>query len=216
MELQFFGGNCFLLEINKNKFAIDPLPGEYSTKNKFNTKNVSCVLSTGIYRVENESDEEAFQINTPGEYEINGAIVKGIQTSSLLDVHDAEKAGGSNVILTVHANDIGLCVLGNPALPLTESLLEEIGTVDILILPVGGGGLTVSPEQAAGVVKQIEPKICIPSHFSSTTISYPSPQDDLKKFFEAMGKGEVADDQKLKIKSSDLADDINVLALQQS
>lgn len=210
MDIQFFGANHFLIEINKNKFVIDVPPESYSPKTKL--KDASCLMSTGFYDNTELDAGEAFRIATPGEYEIGGAIIKGIQTPSYLDVHDSEKQHGSNVIYTIHANDISLCVLGNPALPLGEDLLENIGTVDVLIVPVGGT-ITMDHESASKVVKQIDPKICIPSHYEYTGITYPEVQDSVKDFFDEIGKGAVSDDSKLKLKSSAFTEDLEVIAL---
>ena len=47
---------------------------------------------------------------------------------------------------------------------LTESQVDDIGVVDILLVPVGGN-YTINAKEAVGVIGQIEPKIIIPMHY---------------------------------------------------
>ena len=208
MDVSFYGANCFLIEVNKSKFLIDPYPKEYSSKQP-SFKDVGCVLRTGMYRATDELSG-LFTIDTPGEYEKDSAVIKGIQTVSALSVHDGEE--DVNVVFTMHANDLGICIVGNPKTPLSEDILEQISTIDVLLIPVGGGGVSLNPEQAAQVVKQIEPKLCVASHFSQQGISYPVEQLAVKQFFDEMGKGKALEENKLKIKATTLPEDLEVVA----
>ncbi len=47
--------------------------------------------------------------------------------------------------------------------------------VDLLIVPVGGNGYTVDPVGAMKLIKAIEPKLVVPSHYADKALKYPVP-----------------------------------------
>ena len=49
---------------------------------------------------------------------------------------------------------------------LDESLIEQIGNVDIMMVPVGGR-YTVDAAEAAVLVDQLQPRIVIPMHYKT-------------------------------------------------
>ena len=109
-----------------------------------------------------EINPEAFLINTPGEYEKKGIAIRGI--SSYHDKTEG-KERGLNIIYVIKAEEMTICHLGDLGQEkLTESQVDDIGDVDILLVPVGGN-YTINYKEAIGVISQIEPKIIIPMHY---------------------------------------------------
>lgn len=109
-----------------------------------------------------EVNPEAFVINTPGEYEKQGIQIRGITS-----FHDKSggKERGPNTIYVIKAEDMAVCHLGDFGQEkFEEHQLEEIGDVDILMVPIGGT-YTIDYKEAVNVVSQIEPKIVIPMHY---------------------------------------------------
>lgn len=209
MDFQFFGANCFVIEVDKSTFIVDPLPKEYGEKNPKDDK--ANILLTGFY--ESLSNKETkFLCNTPGEYEIEGVAIQGIESSSYLTVHDNDTIK-PNIIYTLRAKDINVCILGNPQAHLSESTLEQIGSIDVLIVPVGGGGLTMDAEAAADIVKAIEPKICIPSHYQDKNISYPVAQAEVEKFSQTLAVTHKSDTAKLKVRVNTLPENLEVIVI---
>jgi L-ascorbate metabolism protein UlaG (beta-lactamase superfamily) len=49
--------------------------------------------------------------------------------------------------------------------------VKEIGTVDVLFVPVGGR-YTIDAKEAWGVVEILQPKIVIPMHFATPHLSF--------------------------------------------
>ena len=70
---------------------------------------------------------------------------------------------------------------------LSDEQLEAMGVVDILILPIGGGGYTLDAVDAAKVIRIIEPKIVIPTHYADKSLQYEVPQDELQLFIDELG-----------------------------
>ena len=78
--------------------------------------------------------------------------------------------------------------------------MEEIGVVDIVVIPVGGGGYTLDATSAANMVRQLEPKAVIPIHYADSALHYEVPQDDLSVFVGEMGMETIDAGSKWKVK----------------
>lgn len=105
--------------------------------------------------------KKPFIIEKPGEYEVGGISVFGVPT-----FHD--NSGGSergpNTVFTILLDELRICHLGDLGHELTSTQQEAIGSVDILLCPVGGV-FTIDPKQAMKVIRSLEPSIVIPMHY---------------------------------------------------
>ena len=120
--------------------------------------------------------------------------IKGIAT---------KKYGDPEGKVTIYKVDIGgvrCAFLGNTQANLDENILESIGVVDVVAIPVGGGGVTLNAHEAAKLVNQIDPKIVIPMHYKDTGVKYAAEQDALEDFLKELGAQEHEVVDKLKIK----------------
>jgi len=97
----------------------------------------------------------------PGEYEIAGISIIGIPS-----YHDDKKGElrGKNTIYVIEAEGLRVCHLGDLGHLLDQPKIEEIGEIDILMVPVGGE-FTVGFEEAAQIVMDIEPRVTLPMHY---------------------------------------------------
>ncbi len=104
-----------------------------------------------------------FIIDQPGEYEVGGISVFGTKT-----YHDTAEGAerGENIAFTILIDGIRICHLGDLGHELTARQLEEIGAVDILLVPVGGT-FTIGPELAVKTIRTLEPSIAIPMHYKT-------------------------------------------------
>jgi L-ascorbate metabolism protein UlaG (beta-lactamase superfamily) len=140
-----------------------------------------------------------FLIQGPGEYEIKGVYIQGIPA-----FHDNNlgKERGGTTIFTIETEEIKVCHLGDfGQKELFPEQLEDIGEVDILLLPVGGN-YTIDAGQAAKIVSQIEPKIVVPMHYQVPKLNLKL--DGVDKFLKAMGQKTQEPLPKLTIKKKDL------------
>lgn len=129
-----------------------------------------------------EINPEAFLITTPGEYEKKGIAIRGI--SSYHDKVEG-KERGINTIYVLKAEDMTICHLGDLGQEkLDEKQVDEIGDVDILLVPVGGN-YTINYKEAIGVINQIEPKIVIPMHYKVKDLKVEL--DGPEKFVKELG-----------------------------
>lgn len=128
------------------------------------------------------AEKEMMIIDGPGEYEVKGVYVHGIQS-----FHD--KLGGTerglNTIYVIKLDDLTLCHLGDLGQEkLDDQQLDAIGNVDVLMIPVGGV-YTIDHKEAAEVISQIEPKIIVPMHYKVPDLKINL--DGLDKFLKETG-----------------------------
>jgi hypothetical protein len=69
-------------------------------------------------------------------------------------------AGGENVAYVIEAGPLRIAHLGDLRGPLDDAALRALGSIDILMIPAGGEGL--SPRSAAEVCRKINPRIVLP------------------------------------------------------
>jgi len=124
-----------------------------------------------------------FTAETPGEYEISGIAMKGIAARGHMDEANQKTA----TIYTIASGDTKIVVVGHIFPELSEEQLEQIGTVDLAIIPVGGNGYTLDGVGALSIIKKIEPKVVIPTHFADKAIKYEVPQQELAAALKGLG-----------------------------
>ncbi len=205
MELQYYGANCLRLTSKQASIVLDDNLEELDSKSQ--TKSGDIVVYTGAHG-SIEADAKIV-IDQPGEYEVSGISILGLPARSHMD----EDSGRSATMFKITCDDLRILVTGHIYPEISESQLEEIGIVDVLIIPVGGNGYTLDAEGALKIVKKIEPKIMIPVHFADKTLNYPVPQQELSKVIDALGLGAVQAQAKAKLKSSDLPENLELIIL---
>ena len=94
--------------------------------------------------------------------EIKGVAIKGIP--SYHDEAGGKKRGG-NIIFCFEVDGIRVCHLGDLGHLLSDKQVAEIGTADIVIVPVGGY-YTIDGKVATQVCNQVKPKVIIPMHWN--------------------------------------------------
>lgn len=105
----------------------------------------------------------------------NGAkFVKGIRFRGVATSHDASQGSqrGPNTAFCFTIDDLKLCHLGDLGHVLSPGQVTEIGTLDILFVPVGGF-FTIEATVARQVCDQLKPRITIPMHFKTSKCAYP-------------------------------------------
>jgi L-ascorbate metabolism protein UlaG (beta-lactamase superfamily) len=145
--------------------------------------------------------EQVFTIEGPGEYEVGGILISGVRT-----FHDKTQGAdlGRNTVYVIHLDDVVFCHLGDLGHELTTHQIDEIGAVDVLFVPVGGGE-TIGPAEAASIISQLEPRIVVPMHFAmSDQANFMSDLAPLDKFTHELGMKEYQAEEKLTITTSNL------------
>jgi L-ascorbate metabolism protein UlaG (beta-lactamase superfamily) len=205
MELQYYGANCVRIAGKKAAVTIDDNLAEVGLKSV--AKPGDIVLFSAEHK-ESPKDPKLL-IDQPGEYEVSDISIQGIAARSHMD----EAGKQSATMFKIIADDVRIAVVGHIYPELSDKQLEALGTIDILIIPVGGNGYTLDPVGALKIIKKIEPKMVIPTHYADKAVKYEVPQQDLETAIKelAMEPKETVD--KLKLKSGDFISDVTQLAI---
>lgn len=205
MELQYFGANCLRLSAKKAQIVVDDNLSQVGLKAI--TKPTDIYLRTSLQMPEHES---RFSTEMPGEYEISGVIIHGIAARAFTDGEDQKSA----VIYTLSTDNVRVAILGHIAPNLSEAHLEQIGLVDIAVVPVGGNGYTLDGAGALKIIKQIEPKIVIPTHYGDKTIKYGVAQAELSEALKHLGMDPLETAPKYKLNPAELTDTTHLIVLE--
>jgi len=137
-------------------------------------------------------------IKGPGEYEISGVLIIGIAT-----FHDTQggQTRGKNTVYVMEIDGVTLCHLGDLGHVLTSEQVEEIGDIDVLLLPVGGVS-TINAAMAAEVIRQLEPKAVVPMHYKTPSLK--RELDTVETFLKEMGMDQIETRPKLSVTKSNL------------
>lgn len=207
MDLQFYGANCVSLTHKGTRFVIDDNLADLGAKSILKAEDVALYTSA----VHEKPAAARLVFDGPGEYEVADISVIGVAARAHTD-QDGEKAtmfklllGESSVLFTGHVYP-----------QLSETQLEAIGMIDVLVVPVGGNGYTVDPVGALKLIKAIEPKLVVPTHYADKSLKYPVPQQELAQALKELAMEPKETVSKLKLKPTELTDTTQLIVLEKS
>ena len=205
MELEYFGANCVTINTKKARLVVDDNLADLGLKSIIKAGDI--VLYSSDYDL--PKAEIKLLIDTPGEYEVSGISVQAIAARA----HNDEANKKSSVIYKIIADDIRLVVVGNIYPELSDSQLETLGTIDVLVIPIGGNDYTLNGLEALKVIKKIEPKIIIPIHYADKQIKYSVEQQSLEEAAKDLALEIRPPVESLKLKPNDLSDITQLVVL---
>jgi L-ascorbate metabolism protein UlaG (beta-lactamase superfamily) len=197
MDLQFYGANCVVITVGGARLVID------DTLPAMGGKQVAKAGDVLLYTRAHDAPpaEAKLVIDRAGEYEVSDVSVYGIQAKAHIDEDKQRTATMYKLI----AKDLRVLVTGHISSKLKESDLESIGTVDVMIVPVGGNGFTLDPTGALELIKEIEPKLVIPTHYADDKLNFEVPAQTLEQALQGLGMEPKERVAKLKLKHSELS-----------
>lgn len=211
MDIEYKGGNGVVLSTKKTTAVVDPKLSVVGLKDRAVKDQVE--LATEARFAVNDTDAQLV-IEGPGDYEIGDFSIHGVSATRHIDADGSEKL---STVYRIETGEIRVAILGNIAPKLSEEQLEEIGVIDLLILPVGGNGYTLDATSGAAFVRQIDPKAVIPVHYADEGLKYEVPQDALDVFIKELGAPVETVGAKLKLKgASSLPLTLTVLQVERS
>ena len=208
MEISWLGHSCFKIRGRQATVMTDPYPPDLGYSLGKPTAHIVTVSHQhpGHSYVQGISGEPRL-VTGPGEYEISGVLITGIAT-----FHDRERGQkrGKNTVYLIEVDEVSVCHLGDLGHVLTAEQVEEIGTVDVLLLPVGGVS-TINAPVAAEVVRQLEPKAVVPMHYKTEALSWEL--ESMDRFLKEIGVKEISPQPKLSLTRSSLPASTQVFLL---
>lgn len=208
MDLQFYGANCLTLTYKGTRLVIDDNLSSLGGKSILRDDDLA--LFTGEHDVVGVKPK--LLVDNPGEYEVADVSVQGVAAQAHVD----EKGTKNATMFKITAGDLHVLVTGHVDPNVSESQLEALGKVDVMIVPVGGSGYTLDPVGAMKLIKEVEPKMVIPTHYAEKGLNYPVPQLDLEHVLKELSMEPAQTTGKLKLKSSDLSEGLQLVILEKS
>jgi L-ascorbate metabolism protein UlaG (beta-lactamase superfamily) len=181
MKVKFLGHASFLITSDKGvKIITDPYkPGCFGGGIKYEPIDEPADIVT----ISHEHDDHCETnikgnpsfVRGAGKKEVKGVMINGV------DVYHDESSGkerGSNTIFNMLIDGVNIVHLGDLGHKLSSSEVEKIGTVDVLLIPVGGY-FTIDAKTADDIVNSLKPKLIVPMHFKTDKCGFPiAPVDD--------------------------------------
>lgn len=209
MDITWYGHSCFKLKGKNASVVIDPYNPEMLGLKKLRVSGDILAISHQ-HEDHNYSDAvegSPFVIAGPGEYEVKGVTLHGVQT-----FHDTKdgKERGPNVFYTIEIDGVVVGHCGDLGHELSTTQLEALGDIDILLIPVGGV-YTIDAAAAVKVIAQIEPHVVIPMHYK---LGDKLPLGTLDEFLKVYGKGKVDPVSKYSVTKDKLPDGEEIVVLE--
>lgn len=181
MKVKFLGHASFLITSEAGlRIMTDPYrPGCFDGGIKYDpiTEEADIVTISHEHDDHNCTDIQGNPVFVRG---ADKKDIKGIEITGTSVFHD-ESGGterGENTIFKIRVDGMNIVHLGDLGHPLSDQDVKEIGSVDVLFVPIGGY-FTIDSELAESTVTQLNPKIVVPMHFKTDKCAFPiAPIDD--------------------------------------
>jgi len=170
MVISYHGGQCFKVSFGDTTLAFNPISKQSKLPEvKFGSDAAFVSFwhpdFNGVDQVAH-GNKQPFVADTPGEFEIGSVVARGFGVKTSYD-----KGEGYNTIFQVRLEEMNLVFLGALGDPeIDPKILGELGDIDILFIPIGGGDVLGVP-QAAKLANKLEAKLIIPMSYDATALN---------------------------------------------
>lgn len=213
MDIKYLGHSSFFIKGNQAKLVTDPFDPKM-TGMKFPKTEADIVTVSHQHKDHNYLagiSGSPLIITWPGQYEKMGMRVYGFKS-----YHDKKQGAerGENTLFRIE-DDLSLLHCGDLGLVPDDKFLDEVGEVDILMVPVGGES-SIEPSEAVELVKKIEPSIVIPMHYNHPGLNQEIFEKiaPLSEFLKKIGAEGVTPVQKLTVKKDELEEEMKVVVME--
>lgn len=199
MEIIWYGHSCFRLsERSMASVVTDPYDHNDVGYDPLKLRADIVTISHDAPGHNNLSavKGDVHAITGPGEFEIGGVFITGIQTNGVSHSNPAEKR---NTLYVIEYNGINVVHLGGLNRVPSQTEVEALGPVHVALVPIGGGS-SLNAAKANEVISLLEPNIVIPMHYM--TPASKTNLDSLSKFLQVMGLTNVDTQPSLVLKNA--------------
>lgn len=214
MEITWYGHSCFrLTERNYATVVTDPFD---SKSIGYSALRLKSDIVTVSHAAPGHNNTDAIKgishvIDGAGEFEIGGVFITGVQTDGGSSRKKGKDDAARNTIYVFDYDGITVAHLGDLKHTPTQSEIESLGTINVALVPVGGGG-GLNAAKAAEIISMLEPNLVIPMHYSTPAVKLPL--DSLNKFIKEMGLSQTETQPSLKVTRSALPHETHVIVLE--
>jgi L-ascorbate metabolism protein UlaG (beta-lactamase superfamily) len=210
MEITWFGHSCFrLTERGLASVATDPFDHTVAGYGPLKLKADIVTVSHDApgHNFVSAVKGKSHVITGPGEFEIGGVFITGVQTNGHARRNPDEPR---NTLYVFDFDGVTVAHLGDLTRVPSQTEIEALGNVHVALVPVGGGG-GLNAAKAVEVVSLLEPGIVIPMHFGTADSAIKLAP--VAKFLKEMGLGEVEALPSLKIGRGNIPEETRVVVL---
>ncbi len=211
MDITWFGHSCFRLSDRGVTIVTDPPSDDMG----YDRPRIRADVVTISHEHPGHNNRIGFRggpkfFDGPGEYEVKDVFITGITT-----YHDARNgaAHGPNTVFVFEFDGVTICHLGDLGHVPTQSQVEALSSVDVLLIPVGGLH-TIDPSKASEVISLIEPLIVVPMHYKTKVEK--AKLQTVDKFLKEMGLSPMPAQPELKVTKSSLPSETQIVVLDYS
>jgi L-ascorbate metabolism protein UlaG (beta-lactamase superfamily) len=198
MDVQFYGANCLVITAKHARVVIDDNLAELGAKSV--AKESDIALFTTAHGL--PAQPAKIVIDQPGEFEVASVSIYGIAARAHMDEEKQRSATMYKLVI----EDMSVLITGHVYPELSDAQLESIGMIDVMFVPVGGNGYTLDSIGALKLIKKIEPKVIVPTHYSDDKLNFPMPQQTLEQALTGLAMEPKETLAKLRVKSAELTD----------
>lgn len=206
MDITYLGHSSFKIKTKSATVITDPFDSKMVGL-KYSGTEGEIVTQSHKHGDHNATEKVAGVkkiLEGPGEYEVMGVSIIGYPS-----FHDTKQGAerGKNTIFVVEAEGLRIAHLGDLGHDLSDDLVNEMGSIDVLMIPVGGK-FTIGPKEAVEIVGKIDPYFTIPMHYAVPGLN-PQTFDGLEPvetFLKEIGMT-VENLPKFSLKREDILDD---------
>ncbi len=195
MVISFYGENSFKVQSGEFTLLTDPFDASSGLIPPRFKYDILLKTMTAFPPVE-AAPEQGVSIYGPGEYNIKDVTVFGY----LSENETTDKTLKTVYLVTME--DMRLCFLGHLADVPSPAIMEKLEDIDIFFIP-GGGTPYIDQKKVAKLVKQIQPKIVIPTAFKIPGLKRSTA--DISTLLDELDQKGIDPQDKLTLKKKDLA-----------
>lgn len=210
MEITWYGHSCFrLTERSMATVVTDPYD---NTSIGYDALKLKADIVTISHDASGHNNTKAVKgtshiITGPGEFEIGGVFITGVQTNG----HGKKDDEVRNTLYVFDYDGITVAHLGDLQRVPSQTEVEALGAVNVALVPVGGGG-GLNAAKAAEVISLLEPNIVVPMHYATKDAKLKL--DSLDKFLKEMGLSASQPEVSLKVTRTGLPEETHVVVLE--
>ncbi len=169
MVITYHGGECVKVTFGEVTLAFNPISKQSKLSAvKFGSDVAFVSMNHSDFNGTDQvafGNREPFVVKGPGEYEVGSVTARGFGVPTTYD-----KKPRFATIYQVRLEEMNIVFLGPISSPeLDPKILGELGDIDILFVPIGGGDVLDVP-QASKLAVKLEARLVIPVHYDAAAL----------------------------------------------
>jgi L-ascorbate metabolism protein UlaG (beta-lactamase superfamily) len=204
MEIKYLGHSSFQIKTKNASIVTDPF--DPATVGLKYPKVDADILTISHHHADHDKADQVggnkLVIDWPGEYEKNAVRMFGYGS-----FHDKQSGAerGENVLFKFEVEGITILHCGDQGFVPPDTFIDDIGEVDIMLVPVGGH-YTIDSAEAIQFIKKVDPSLVIPMHYNHAALNQEvfANLEPVDTFLTKMGITSQEPLEKLIVKQEDL------------